>query len=96
MSTLHTPGPWRAELGVIVADIPNDGFKTTAVAYYGDEWRHADGLQYGDERDANGRLIAAAPDGLALARAVAAHFEGTDAPLGQMARDLIAKAEGKP
>ncbi len=37
-------------------------------------------------------LIAAAPDGLALAHAVAAHFKGTDAPLGQQARDFIAKA----
>jgi len=46
------------------------------------------------EHNANARLIAAAPDALALARAVAGHFKDTDAPLGQMARDFIAKATG--
>lgn len=35
------------------------------------------------------------PNGLALAYAVAAHFENTDAPLGQMARDFIAKATAR-
>jgi hypothetical protein len=43
---------------------------------------------------ANARLIAAAPDGLDLAYAVARPFDGTDATLGQQARDFIAKATG--
>ena len=38
------------------------------------------------------RLIAAAPDLLALAEATAAHFIDTDAPLGNQARAAIAKA----
>ena len=32
---------------------------------------------------------------LQLARAVAAHFDGTDAPLGEQARAAIALAEGR-
>ena len=32
---------------------------------------------------------------LQLAQAVAAHFEGTDAPLGEQARAAIALAEGR-
>jgi hypothetical protein len=44
--------------------------------------------------DINARLIAAAPDGLALAEAVAEHFKDTDAPLGAQAREFIAKARG--
>lgn len=35
----------------------------------------------------------AAPDLLALAARVALHFDGTDAPLGEEARRLIARAE---
>ena len=86
MNAQHTPGPWRMDVeaeGVqgcrsIFAD--EQGICTT------------DGL-YDDAEDlANARLIAAAPDGLALAYAVAEHFKDTDAPLGQQARDFITKA----
>lgn len=35
-------------------------------------------------------------DPLATLRAVVAHFDGTDAPLGERARAVLAKAEGKP
>ena len=69
MKTSHTPGPWRYELGVVVADLPRNECKTTAIAYVGDEWRHVNGLCYGGERDANARLIAAAPDLLAALEA---------------------------
>ena len=57
VSTGATPRPWRASLGVIVADIPNGDSTTTAVAYVGEEFRHNAGLCYGDERDANAALI---------------------------------------
>lgn len=39
------------------------------------------------------RLIAAAPDMYALAEFVAGQFEGTDAPLGLMARAVLAKVQ---
>lgn len=39
------------------------------------------------------RVIALAPELLDLAVAVATHFVGTDAPLGQRAQDLIAKVK---
>lgn len=39
------------------------------------------------------QLIALMPELLDLAVAVAAHFTSTDAPLGQRARDLIAKVK---
>lgn len=42
---------------MIVADIPSEEYSTTAVAYYGDEIRHAGGLPYGEERDANAAFI---------------------------------------
>lgn len=57
-----TPGPWRAHSDVIVADIPDGEYVTTAIAYYGDELRHVGGLPCGETRDANGRMIAAAPE----------------------------------
>ena len=43
----------------------------------------------------NATLIAAAPDLYALAEQVAAHFADTDAPLGELARALLAKVGGR-
>lgn len=42
-------------------------------------------------RDANGVVIAAAPDLLAVVERCAAHFEGTDAPLGIAARAALSR-----
>ena len=59
-----TPRPWREKLGVIVSDTPCqcgvDKYDTTAVAYIGEEYRHAGGLAYGDAVKANAALIVAA------------------------------------
>lgn len=81
----HTPGPWTyAGTGGHIGSP--------------DRLRVADvnSLEIdSDTRQANARLIAAAPDLLALAEAVAAHFGGTDAPLGAAARAAIAKAKGE-
>lgn len=79
----HTPGPWTAELDADRWIITGDG-SSVALLYHA---RASD--------TANARLIAAAPDLLDLARLIAAHFEGTDAPLGIKARALIDKAEGR-
>jgi len=92
METKHTPGPWKSNYrkgtgfdhGYIIER--TNGQSIAAI--------NRDSWQTSGEYEANARLIAAAPDALALARAVAGHFKDTDAPLGQMARDFIAKATG--
>lgn len=76
----HTPGPWRTE-------------------HAGGEWQvvGSDGLcvTSGIICEADANLIAAAFDLLAVAHAVAEHFAGTDATLGEEACAAIAKAEGR-
>ena len=79
-----------------------DAYRTNADTHCAVRLADADGntilrADGGDVRIAaqHAALIAAAPDGLALAYAVAAHFTDTDAPLGKMARDFIALAEGR-
>ena len=92
----HTPGPWttvplyrngalvalriKAE-AVTVAVLPNEA---------PDSDEEARTALRGDAS-----LISAAPELLELARRVAEHFEYTDAPLGEAARAIIAKAEGR-
>ncbi len=70
-----TPGPWKAHNDIVTADIPRGEYRTTAVAYTGDEWRHLGGLCYGDEEDANARLIAAAPEMYEALRSMVAGFK---------------------
>lgn len=92
----HTPGPWRAYRDCIVADIPRGEFKTTAVAYYGDEMRHAHGLPFGEERDANGLVLAASTEMLALLQElidIEGPQPGTSA-WAEKTRATIAKAMG--
>jgi len=99
----HTPGPWRRKVGGNLGNAieafsgkhiydNDDGFRTVAM------FQSCEATGFAAQEDANaaanGRLIAAAPDGYALAVAVAARFADTDAPLGQMARDLLAKVNG--
>lgn len=103
----HTPGPWAYQFvpssaeeragprsewtGLYIGPEDDDGVSVYRTIFEG-------GIAHGPEDgdpEADARLIAAAPDGLALAYAVAAHFEGTDAPLGKQARDLISKATGE-
>ena len=70
----HTPGPWAVRRGR-----EPDTANSFEIYEAGQEWYHA--AVYGDkeERRANAHLIAAAPDGLALAVAV-------DEWLGQIER----------
>ncbi len=96
MST-HTTGPWMhtatgsvmsgkysQPFGVVEAGKPN-----LICGCFGDV---AGGRGVAE---ANARLMAAAPDLLALAQAVADNFYGQTAPLGVMARAAIAKATGR-
>jgi hypothetical protein len=80
----HTPGPWSVQ--------PNG----KGIAYNGscgfecEPWGCTSPVPAGDLR-----LVACAPDMLAALRKVAAHFEGTDAPLVIEVRSIIARATGK-
>jgi hypothetical protein len=85
VSAQHTPGPWR-----LVVTVPEDNPNHHA-AWGKVERPHACSIE---ASLADARLIASAPDLLELARFVAKHFENTDAPLGEHARNLIRKAEG--
>ena len=85
--TEHTPGPWTMHPTATGAKIRDA--HTYFIAGVGQR-----SVGY-DETLANARLIAAAPELLALAERVAAHFDGTDAPLGEAARAVIhAATEG--
>ena len=86
MTQKHTPGPWNS----IGADIHGwEGDTAVRLA-------RCDRAQLSQQKaEANACLIAAVPDGLQLAYAVAEHFKDTDAPLGKQARDFIARATGK-
>lgn len=83
-----TPGPWKAHNDIVTADIPRGEYRTTAVAYTGDEWRHLGGLCYGDEEDANARLIAAAPEMYSLL----AQWAALDAGAWAVERNAFEKA----
>ncbi len=89
----YTPGPW-----VVVGDADpeihtNDGTWITSQVL---------GADSGDDGQANARLIAAAPDLLAICREMQAYlrrFMSGDLPPESLAGRLeavIAKAEGKP
>ena len=84
MSANFTPGPWRINTGRNQDVFSADGREITVC--------NTQGAYPASQQDAaNARLIAVAPDGYALAVAVAAHFTDTDAPLGKMARDFLEK-----
>lgn len=93
----HTAGPWSVandhKFGISLDEIP---------VYDANECIVCGVWEIGDDHNgkpynaiANARLIAAAPELLALAHEVADHFYGQTAPLGMKARALIAKAGGR-
>ena len=91
--TEHTPGPWKIDSGakspgIMIAAgsiIHGGGYMQVATVHKG--WPG------GSVAQANARLIAAAPDAIAVCERVAAFFEGSDAPLGEAARAAIAKSK---
>ena len=105
--TQHTPGPWRVEGYRIVGPIDSRSKHRNGRMLVGgvvddmNDWRAApaetrdEHSAFAAETTANARLIAAAPDMLALLRRVAEHFTNTDAPLGRDARSIIAAAQGE-
>lgn len=97
----HTPGPYQAYLGnhrwcVETAAFPA---RLVAIAYNGADQPSDPSLD--GEQAANARLIAAAPELLAIAEGLAAweadpdRFGGDLAELAQQARAAIAKARGQ-
>jgi hypothetical protein len=83
----YTPGPWNASWSNVVRD------------HYGVEIAAASHKAHPQEREANARLIAAAPDLLAALRAIASHVPHKHTypaaavqDLQQLARAAIAKA----
>lgn len=106
----HTPGPWATETWTyeVDRDIPTIRTAGDAIAQALDLWR--DGADSTAERDANARLIAAAPDLLAaLEEMVSEHdtywrntvadnpgyFPPDDTGGLVLARAAIAKAKGE-
>jgi hypothetical protein len=101
----HTPGPWEvaSNSSVVFAvndDRDEDGCRE-AVAQCGSEIGPSRGLKFGLERDANARLIAAAPELLDALHRIAYGLECdgrtadgmTKAAAAKLARAAIAKAE---
>jgi len=90
----HTPGPWKAGPFNVIADsgaIVADCCARDAIT----------GTPAPAEYAANAKLIAAAPDLLAVCKMVLDRhsYQGTGEPwsdLFKAAREAIAKAEGKP
>jgi hypothetical protein len=90
----HTPGPWTANRDLKTSI--NAGEKHIAMVNFWKSPNDASSV-YGDEHEANGRLIASAPDLLAALKVMSAHYSGSldyQPPYVAMGRAAIAKAEG--
>ena len=90
--TKHTPGPWH----IGVRQPTSDKF---VFGPKGEEVANCDRLtNYADENLANARLIAAAPDMLAILKEVITQTDmnliNIDHALFQVIKDAISKAEG--
>lgn len=95
MDTKHTPGPWRAEWTTRRAEGEERGWHVF------EEENTDDGMlielpdQYGDNHEANARLIAAAPELLEVARMTVTHIENIqeNCPLTEHEEALLQAAD---
>lgn len=100
MSAQHTPGPWTTRLAKDASGDVGILARACCVAECFSDIRRVNEQAYA-ERDANARLIAAAPDLLAAAKhaekilAMVNPNEGYPGGPLQQLRAAIAKAEGK-
>jgi hypothetical protein len=88
-NTQHTPGPWKVREEYIHQIIGTDGWGAVADC--------AIGVRTPEEKDANARLIAAAPDLLAIAEAFVVDYAPNAGELAKWRgrfRDAIRKAQG--
>lgn len=89
----HTPGPWKAGYW---GDVVVDSFGVFIASLRAPK----DEMSYEAERDANARLIAAAPELLDLLKRInwAFYVDGTTKAVKQVmaeTKGIIAKAEGR-
>jgi hypothetical protein len=94
----HTPGPWRFYSQLVWSEaVKTDQYRTNEICKINERLRVPE-----DEREANARLIAAAPELLAFANHVleqiksgaCGYTDGSEAELRNYAEQLIAKAKG--
>ena len=94
----HTPGPWEFGPSHSSTGLAGQLVVRPAGEFPHGEWVADVGSMYDDHREANARLIAAAPDLLAALQKVVNHADaGTAAILDRLveeARAAIAKATG--
>lgn len=85
----HTPEPWvkhvQSSGDINILATGARGAPLIIAVVYGD-------VPY---FEANARLIAAAPELLAVAQRAAEHWAGTDSSLGEAARQAVARATGQ-
>jgi hypothetical protein len=90
--TEHTQGPWKAFSLNGIISVMKGGKEVV-------HWSGFDAADFKRQREANARLIAAAPDMLAALKAFIADYENTaqtchNGYTAEKARSAIAKAEG--
>lgn len=92
-NTKHTPGPWGVHIDGAADAGPDNAFQPIGgCGCCGSPWANGEGQ---DERDANVRLIAAAPDLLAALIRISTFDEYEPAgPAARTAKSAIAKALG--
>jgi len=92
METKHTPGPWAYTKEDQVVHLPGDYSKMIADIR-GRGWLQK--LPNGAEvQDANGKLIAAAPELLKACIEALKHHQGGHSEIGYMLHQAIKKATG--
>jgi hypothetical protein len=103
----YTPGPWYARLGPFnytnsgqrpIMSGPDDDLNAKQIALVSTQAERKRSTRYDapdEERDANARLLAAAPDLLDALRRVMAEADFGDETLADQCHAAIAKAERK-
>tara|TARA_R100000808_G_scaffold24886_2_gene59079 strand:- start:3785 stop:4117 length:333 start_codon:yes stop_codon:yes gene_type:complete len=99
--TTHTPGPWvfipggpGSKHGMSAIQVADDPDCPDHPMLIGFALFSPQNAKQQPEDLANARLFAAAPDLLEACRLAAEHWAYTNAPIGNVLRDAIAKAEG--
>jgi hypothetical protein len=92
-ASIHTGGPWKTDGKMVVAE---EGF--VGICRLEPElqsWPDHDGIVPTAEQEANGRLIAAAPDLLKACKAMIASREPAQEPYSKDAEDRFVKERGE-
>lgn len=89
LCTGHTVGPWE------VLELPQMSCASARISAMGEVVAHATPLSLRDQRDANARLISAAPELLEAAKLARQYIQSGSGVVIEMLNDVIAKAEGR-